>query len=114
MSFHQEKRDAHRLLDALENASLPADDTRYLLEDADPALVYFLFAWLRVRYAAGHSASEGVLGRIVEQCRESPKIARKARTGEKDAIVVWFEEAHDYRELDRDDFIALIIEKLEG
>jgi hypothetical protein len=114
MSFDYEKRCAARILDAIENGSLPPDQTLPLLVDADPALIYMIFAWLRVRYHAGHSASDGVLGRIVHLCSESPKVARMARAGEKDPIVVWFEETHEYREFDRTDFISMIVEKLEG
>ena len=114
MSFDYEKRCAARILDAIENGSLPPDQTLPLLVDADPALIYMIFAWLRVRYHAGHSASDGVLGRIVHLCSESPKVARMARTGEKDPIVVWFEETHEYREFDRTDFISMTVEKLAG
>jgi hypothetical protein len=114
MSFDYEKRCAARLLSAIENGNLPPDQTLPLLNDADPALVYFIFAWLRVRYHAGHSASDGVLGRIVHLCQESPKVARMAQTGEKDPIVVWFEETHEYRDFDRTEFISMIVEKLEG
>ena len=114
MSFDYEKRTAARLLDAIENGTLSNDQTVPLLRDADPALVYFIFAWLRVRYHAGHSAAEGVLGRIVGVCSASSTIAQKARTGEKDPIVAWFEETYEYRDFDRDEFITLIVEKLES
>jgi hypothetical protein len=114
MAFENEKRDAARLLDAIENGSLSLQDTRPLLEDADPALVHLVFSWLRVHYHAGHSASDGVLGRIVGLCSASDKVARKARTGGRDPIVQWFEDTYDYRDLDREEFISLVVEKLEG
>jgi hypothetical protein len=37
-----------------------------------------------------------------------------ARLGEKDPIVVWFEETYEYRDFDRNEFISMIVEKLEG
>ena len=114
MSFDYEKRCAARLLDALENGSLPVDQTVPLLTEADPALVYLIFTWLRTRYHPGHSASEGVLGRIVNVCTESAKVAQMARAGEKDPIVIWFEETHEFRDFDRNEFISMIVEKLEG
>jgi hypothetical protein len=114
MAFVHEKRTAARMLEALEDGNLEHEDTRSLLEDADPALVYFLFAWLRVRYHAGHSASDGVLGRIVALCAGGSKVSKMARAGERDALVTWFEETYEYRDIDRDDFISLIVEKLEG
>ncbi len=114
MSFEYEKRAAARLLSAIEDGIMSADDTLPLVTEADPALVYLVFAWLRARYHPGHSASEGVLGRIVRLCTESPKVARMARTGEQDPISTWFEETYEYRDFDRTEFIALIVEKLEG
>jgi hypothetical protein len=114
MAFDHETRIAKRLLDVVENGILSTADIRPLYEAADPALVYLIFAWLRVRYHAGHSASEGVLGRIVALCSASTKVTRMAREGEHDSIVTWFEETHDYRDFDRNDFISLVVEKLEG
>ncbi len=114
MNFGHEKRHATHLLTAIEDGLMPIADIRGLYEDADPALVYLLFGWLRNHYHAGHSASEGVLGRIVKLCRASPVVAQKARTGEGDSIVRWFEETHDYREFERAEFISLVVEKLEG
>lgn len=114
MAFDHEKRVAMRMLDAVENATLSTADTRPLYEEADPALVYLLLSWLRARYGAGHSASEGVLGRIVELLQSSPTVASHARKGEKDSISQWFEDTHEYREFDRQGFIDLIVDKLES
>lgn len=114
MAFEHEKRVARRMLDAVENAALSTADARSLYEEADPALVYLLFAWLRNRYGGGHSAAEGVLGRIVQLLQASPTVAAHARAGEQDAISQWFEETYEYRDFDRDDFIDLVVEKLES
>lgn len=114
MSFLFEKRAAARLLDALENGTLSIEDTKPLAEEADPALIALIFGFLRARYHSGHSASDGVLGRLIALCQVSSKVARAARTGAQDPIVVWFEESYDYRELDREDFIDEVVEKLEG
>ncbi len=114
MTFDYEKRAAARLLDALENGTLSVEDTRPLIEEADPALVYLVFGWLRAHYHAGHSASEGVLGRIVAACNASGRVARMARDGGRDAIAQWFEETYEFRDLDREEFVSLVVEKLEG
>lgn len=111
--FEPEKRAAMRLLQSIEDNTLSEDDIRHLIEGADPALVYLVFGWLRHRYHGGHSASEGVLGRIVGLCRH-PSVAKKAVAGEKDAIAQWFEETHEYGDFRRGEFIDLIVEKLEG
>jgi len=55
-----------------------------------------------------------VLGRIVALCRASAKVTRMHKEGERDPIVSWFEETHEYRDFDRQEFIALVVEKLEG
>lgn len=114
MPFDPEKRLARALLTMLEDGTRPIADIRVQAEDADPALIYLIFSWLRARYGPSHSASEGVLGRIVALCQASPKVARMAREGEADAICVWFEETHSYRDLERSEFIELVVEKLEG
>lgn len=114
MAFDVEKREAAHLLRALEDGGMDSADVRALYEDADPALIALLVSWLRTRYHAGHSASEGVLGRIVSLFGASSLVKRKARTGQSDIIVTWFEENHSYSEFDRDGFIDLIIEKLES
>lgn len=114
MAFDVEKRQAAHLLRALEDGGMDTADTRSLYEDADPALVALLIAWLRVRYHAGHSASEGVLGRIVALFGASSTVKRMAREGQSDMIVQWFEENHSYSDFDRDSFIDLIVDKLES
>ncbi len=98
----------------LENGSPSTDATRPLADDADPVLVYAMFAWLRAYYHPGHSASDGVLGRIVALCTASPAVARAARSAEKDPIVEWLEESFTWRDLDRDELVSLVVDKLEG
>ena len=41
-------------------------------------------------------------------------IKAKMREGKSDVIVNWFEEEHTYRDFTAEQFIALVIEKLEG
>ena len=114
VSFAPEIRVATHLLTAVENGSHSVTQMRMLYEDADPALVYLLFSWLRAHYPPSHSAYDGVIGRIAEVCGSSSVVARKVRAGEQDPIVSWFEETYDYRGLGRDEFIRLVVEKLEG
>ena len=90
------------------------DEVVRLTSEADPAFVYLMFAWLRARYHSGHPASDGVLGRIVEVCTKSPTVVRSLRSGEADPISEWFEETYEVRDLDRDAFIDVVVEKLEG
>ena len=70
MAFEQQKRNARRILEGLEDARLSTSETFHLVEEADPTLVFFLFAWLRAHYPSSHSASDGVLGRLGALCVE--------------------------------------------
>ena len=114
MAFELEKAAARRLLGALEDGTLGTTDTFRLVEEADPTLVYFVFAWLRAWYPPSHPASDGVLGRLGELCSRYPKAARIAKEGQGDAIVAWFEDAYGYRDLRAAEFVELVVEKLEG
>lgn len=114
MAFDHEKRTARRLLSALEDGRLGATDTWHMISDADPALVHFIFAWLRAWYPASHPAADAVLGRIAEVCTRYPKAARIAKEGAGDPIVAWFEDEYGYRDFRPDEFISLVVEKLEG
>ena len=114
MSFAPEIRAASHLLAVVENGSHSTTRIVHLYEDADPALVYLIFSWLRAHYPPSHSAYDGVIGRIAAVCSASSAVTRKLREGERDGIVAWFEDAYRYRDLRREEFIALVVEKLEG
>lgn len=113
MAFESEQREFRHMLNGIEFGSMSASDSMHLIEQSDPVMVYFMFAWLRAKYA-GHSAVDGVVGRIVDICRDYPAATRMMKQGEKDSLVPWFEETYDYRELDTDEFVRIVVEKLEG
>ena len=113
MAFAREQQEALHLLEGIENGSLRPADASALIDDADPALVYFIFTWLRGRYGGDHPAAEGVLGRLVELTNRS-SVKAKMREGKDDSVVAWFEEEHDYRDFDGPGFIAIVVDKLEG
>jgi len=114
VAFEQEIREALYLLQGIENGTLATTDAVRLVEQADPALVYLLFTWLRSRYGGGHPAAEGVLGRVVEITAKSSKVKGMLREGQADPIASWFEEVHEYRDFDAESFVALVVEKLES
>ena len=84
-----------------------------LIEEADPALVYLIFTWIRKRYA-DHPNADAVVGRLLAVIGRDPSVAKKAKEGQEDPIVKWFEEEHSYREFGARDFIELVVDKLEG
>lgn len=113
MSFEHEKRQALRLLQGIENGTLATREAAGLLREADPALVYFIVTWLRAHYGRNHPAGEGVLGRLIELTTD-PAIQAHIAEGKADPIAPWFEEAYGYRDFGADEFVDLVIEKLEG
>lgn len=114
MAFAQEQQDALYLLQGIENGTLAPSTAARLIEEADPALVYFIFTWLRARYGADHPAAEGVIGRLVELTSSYKSVKAQMREGKGDSIVSWFEEEYSYRDFTGPAFVELIIEKLEG
>ncbi len=113
MAFDQQKREALHLLEGIENGTLGTSALGGLIDDADPALVYFIVTWLRSRYGGDHPAAEGVIGRLVELMSRASMNA-KMREGKADSLVEWFEDDYDYKDYPKSDFIDLIVEKLEG
>ena len=114
MAFQHEKRHARGILSGIEDGNLRASELRTLVDEADPALIYFIFGWIRAHYPADHPASDGVLGRLVELGTDNPALASKLKEGQADPLVEWFDDAYTYRDLKATAFIDLIVEKLEG
>lgn len=88
-------------------------DSFALVDDADPALIYLIFTYLRKKYGPDNPASEGVIGRLVAISNRG-SVPKKMKEGAEDPVVEWFEDAYKYRDLGSKEFIELIIEKLEG
>jgi hypothetical protein len=112
MALEQEQRAALRILEGIEEGTMNATDSLTLVEEADPALVYLIFTWLRKRYA-DHPNADAVIGRVVEISGRG-SVAKMMKEGQADIVVQWFEESYSYRTLEKNEFIELIIEKLEG
>lgn len=91
---------------------MSASDSFALVENADPALVYLIFTWLRKRYA-DHPNSDAVIGRLLAISARG-RVPTMMKEGQADPVVQWFEESYSYRDLGSKEFIELIIEKLEG
>jgi len=113
MEFEHEQRQARRILAGIEDGTMNAAQSWALIERADPTLVYLIFTWLRANYA-NHPAAQGVLGRILGILDAHPKAATMLKEGEQDSIVEWFDSTYDYRSLKADEFVRIVVEKLEG
>lgn len=91
---------------------MSANDSLALVEEADPALIYLMFTWLRKRYS-DHPNSDAVIGRLVEVSNRG-SVAKQMKEGQADPVSRWFEETYSYKDLGSKEFIELIVEKLEG
>lgn len=114
MAFEHEQAHALRIIEGIEQGTMSASESYSLLRDADPTLVHFIMKWLRKRYHRDQPAAEAVIGRVIELCSLHPDILARAKEGQDDPVVSWFEDAYSYRKLEAAEFVALIIEKLEG
>ncbi|MCP4224881.1 MAG: hypothetical protein GY773_16210 [Actinomycetia bacterium] len=114
MAFDYEKREALRLLKGIEDGGHKPFQLAELVKAADPTLVFLVFGWFRAWYPSSDPAADGVLGRLAEVCTRYPAAARRAKAGEGDPIVEWFLDEHSYRELRANEFIELVVEKLES
>lgn len=113
MEFQQQTQAALRILEGIEQGTMSAADSARLVEDADPALVYLLFTWLRNRYRSSDPASDAVLGRLVAVSNNAA-VAAKMKAGQSDPVVEWFEDEYSYRDLGSREFVTLVVEKLES
>lgn len=113
MALEQEQKAALRILEGIEEGTMSAADSFALVDEADPALVYLIFTWLRKRYA-DHANADAVIGRLLAISNRYTAVTKKMNEGKQDSVVTWFEETYSYKELGKTEFIELIIEKLEG
>jgi LmbE family N-acetylglucosaminyl deacetylase len=112
MGFEQEQRAALRILEGIEEGNMTPAESLALVEDADPALVYLLFTWLRKRYA-NHENADAVIGRLVAISGRG-SIAAKMKEGQADPVARWFEETYSYRKLEAPELVEIIVDKLES
>lgn len=112
MALEQEQRAALRILEGIEDGTMRATDSLALVEAADPALVYLIITWLRKRYS-DHPNADAVLGRVAAISSRGAT-AKIMKQGQADPIARWFEDSYSYRTLEKQEFIELVIDKLEG
>ncbi len=113
MALEQEQRAALRILEGIEEGTMSSADSFALVDEADPALIYLIFTWLRKKYGPDNPASDGVIGRLVAISNRG-SVPAKMKEGAADPVVEWFEDAYKYRDLSSTEFVELIIDKLEG
>ena len=109
-----EKREALAVLQGILTGEAMPEETIAALEEADPTLVYFIFKWIEKHYHRDHDDYELMKSRLSEIKNTARSLTRRAKDGEGDPVVEWFEGTYRYSELGPVDFIDLVIEKLEG
>lgn len=110
----EEKREAFTVLQGILTGEAMPEETIAALEQADPTLVYFIFKWIEKHYHRDHDDYEIMKARLSEIKNSARSLTRRAKDGEGDPVVEWFEGNYRYSELSPADFIDLVIEKLEG
>ncbi len=113
MAFERQQAAALRLLEGLEDGSMSAADSFSLVDEADAALVYLIFTWIRKRYEK-HPNADAVVARLLAVIQKSPSVSKKLKEGQQDPVVQWFEEEQSYQSLPKREFIECVVEKLEG
>ncbi len=113
MAYERQTAAALRILQGLEEGTMSTADSFALIEDADPALIYLIFTWIRRHYADNPNA-DAVIGRLLAVADKYPSVTAKMKEGQADPLVEWFEDEYQYRELGNREFIELIIDKLES
>lgn len=114
MAFEDEKREALTMLQGIELGLMTPDQSYALLEQADPVLVHFIVKWIKKHYHRDNEMSDEVRPRLAEVLNSYRSITRMAKAGESDPIVDWFEGSYKYRDLSAEEFIDVVVEKLEG
>jgi len=114
LDFETEKQDALATLRGIELGEMSIEESFERLDAADATLVYFILRWLKKHYHRDHDQHDEVRGRLADVRNTYRAITRKAKVGEDDPVVEWFEGAHKYHELNAEEFIDIIVDKLEG
>jgi len=116
MNAMNERQDAVRLLEGIENGSLSTGDAARLAERIDPVLLYAVVSFLRAVHPASDPAAQAVLDRVVRLTSESPAVIRRHGEGETDPISRWFESEYDFKSFRGRgiDLLDLLIDKIES
>ncbi len=114
MEFEEEKAAAMAMLEGIVLGSLEPDELFQLLDAADPTLVHLLLRYAKKHYHRDHEHYDEVRGRLKDLTNSYRSLTRKAKEGETDPVVDWFEGTHRYSELEAAEFIDIIVDKLEG
>lgn len=77
-------------------------------------LVHFILKWIKKHYHRDHEDAPIVRARLSEVLNTYRALTRMAKEGETDPIVDWFEGTYKYRDLSAEEFIDVVVEKLEG
>lgn len=102
------------MLQGIELGTMTPEQSNELMSAADPTLVHLIFKWIAKHYHRDHEMSFEVRGRLKDLQNSYRALTRYAKGGEADPVVDWFEGTHKYRDLSAEEFIDIIVDKLEG
>ncbi|MBC60931.1 MAG: hypothetical protein CMP11_00590 [Zetaproteobacteria bacterium] len=110
-------RDISRFLDSIELGNVTTNDAFHLADSFDDLITYFLLRYLREKYPA-KAGSVGASERLISLLTHNGgQIAKKALPPKGEVIFVeWFDENYEMKSFfkNRNDFVTLILDKLEG
>ncbi|TPV96907.1 MAG: hypothetical protein B7733_02350 [Myxococcales bacterium FL481] len=112
--FADEKRAAFEALCGIVTGAAAPEESYAQLDPADPTLVYFIFKWIKKYYHRDHPDNAVVRSNLSAVTNQYRSLTRKAKDGENDPIVEWFEGTYRYREMSAGELIDVVVEKLEG
>jgi hypothetical protein len=104
------KSEAESFLNGVIEAKLEPQKAYAIIEEMEDVLVYLLMQYLREKHAHDH----GVLERLLHLTQHFPDLIMKCKRGEKDSLVEWFKDTYNPRSLGVEEFVEIVVEKLEG
>lgn len=106
------KRKVDRFMDAIEGGIIPLEEAFNIAEEQDPLLLYFMLRYLKEMYGKDQ---QGPGGRLLQFLSSYPSIAKLALPPKNEPMLEWFNDSYTVHSFkSRDEYLELIIDKLEG
>lgn len=107
--------DGVRVLKAIDEGGLPPADVYAIVRDFDPLYTYFLMRYLREKNPINEYSSGGG-ERLLALVGTYDDLGKLLKSPPKDSLIEWFDDSHSMQEFfnDPDQFVQLIVDKLEG
>ena len=108
-------REVNHFMDIIEEGNSELSNAYNQLLEFDPLLTHFLLRYLHDKHPiTDRNAGPG--RRLLELVTTYKDIARLANPPKNEPIIEWFEDSYNVKDFftNREEFVSLIVEKLEG